>query len=157
MKSLNLNLSPSWSHLDIVPSRATWNTRTERKTWTDQLVNAFPRNRNTIMTSIANGGAVTWTCTPPQFKPHDTCIYTNTCYPFTTRDPLEEKHRWRNERRGSTSPSKHREFRDTTLSRFIHWLKLVSTTLNRLCLWYIDNQFFVSFDDRVLSTSSTSK
>lgn len=39
MKSLNLNLSPSWSHLDIVPSRATWNTRTERKTWTDQLVN----------------------------------------------------------------------------------------------------------------------
>lgn len=54
------------------------------------------------------------------FKPHDTCIYiyTNTCY------PLEEKLGWRNERRGSTSPSKHGEFRDAIHSRFVHWLKL---------------------------------
>lgn len=45
-------------------------------------------------------------------------IYTNMCY------PLEEKLGWRNERRGSTSPSKHGEFRDAIYSRFVRWLKL---------------------------------
>lgn len=102
-------------------------TRELNETWTDQLTNG-PRFHEIAIQlwrpSIPNGGAVTWTCAPPQFTRSNRTtlvyiyIYTNTCY------PLEKKLGWRNERRGSTSPSKHGEFRDAIHSRFVRWLKL---------------------------------
>lgn len=121
MKSLNINLSPSWSRISC--KHANW-TKREQINWLMGHVSTksqynYDDHRFRMVTQLLE--LALRLNSRVQTARHlyiYIYIYTNTCY------PLEEKLGWRNERRGSTSPSKHGEFRDAIHSRFVRWLKL---------------------------------
>lgn len=87
--------------------------------------------------SIVNGGAVTRTCAPPQFTRETTrhlYVQTRVHNVGSTRGEA-----WKMERLDICLQTS----RIWRYFPYFRLVKVVSATLNRLCLWCIDNQFIV--------------